>query len=222
MRTGKYILSVVLITMAILALGFFLWSGGTSSFSDDSFCIVEGGWSRGADDAPVTIEVFSNFGCGSCVEHQSVLLEVMGVHQGYVRMVYHHLAFSDYSRVVAQGLEAAGEQGKFWEMHDKLVEHRPSYDGCVEELGACAAELGLDVDRFNQALASGRFAPRVDIEKEMAKEAGIAAAAVFINGEKIDIYPFTLESLCLIIEEKLQELGITGGSCQCQPAESSG
>ena len=100
----KYFTVIGLITLIIIGFGWFMWCGGLSLFADEPFSMVEGGWARGVGDAPITIDVFLNFGCGQCIEKERTLMEVLSLYPLSVRMVYHHYAFSSHALKMAEAL----------------------------------------------------------------------------------------------------------------------
>jgi protein-disulfide isomerase len=204
MWAKSYAISVGLITLAILAIGGLLWSSGTVELKPDSGSTVGALWYRGADDAPVTIDAYPDFECGICVEKESLVVQALADYPGRVRVVYHHYADSGFSETLAEALEAAGEQGKFWEMHDRFVQNVPA-DMAV--LKAVAREVGLNTERFIEALDSGKFTAKVQLAKQEAISAGVQYVAVFINGREYPKSPGTLEDLYDAIDEELERLG---------------
>jgi protein-disulfide isomerase len=163
----------------------------------------EGAWWRGAIDAPVTIFVFPDFTCPVCVEKERLVLQALDMYPESLRMVYHHYPSPGFGQTVAEALEAAGEQGKFWELHDRLLVDPPDD---MSKLKACAAEIGLDMQKFDEALDSGRFKEKVERDKEEAISRGIKHVSVFINGNEYEHNPGTLADLCAAIDEELERI----------------
>ena len=85
--------------------------------------------------------------------------------------------------MAAEAAEAAGAQGAFWEMHDKLLDHQDALTDA--DLRRYAEELGLDVDRFWDELRNRGYAPRVDEDVTSADASGVAGTPTFfINGRR--------------------------------------
>lgn len=208
MLTRGYLLSVTLITLAVLGAGALLWDDGRTSPSPGSSGAVDGVWQRGVGDAPVVIDVYPDFDCQVCLEKESLAGEALTLYPGEVRMVYHHFPNSELGEAAARALEAAGEQGRFWEMHDRLIAEMPLD---AEGLRACAEGLGLDIGDYDGALASGGPAERVRAAKEAAEAEGIRHVSMFINGEEYVEYPPTLDGLCGAIDGELTRLETDGG-----------
>ncbi len=105
------------------------------------------------------------------------------------------------AKPAAEAAHCASEQGKFWEYHDKLFANQQAM--ADEDLKKYATELGLDVEKFNACLSSGKF--RADIDKDMAEgsKAGVSGTpAFFVNGRFLSgAQPF--ENFKAIIDDEL-------------------
>jgi protein-disulfide isomerase len=204
MWTREYVVTVLLITIATLTIGFLVWDSGTQRLS----CTCEG-WCRGADDAPITIDAYPDFLCPVCVDKELMLVQSMDMYPKEIRLVYHHYPSSGFSQKIAEALEVAGEQDKFWEMHDSIIEDVPDD---MSELIAVAEGLGLDMERFNEALDSGEFSEIVHIAKEKAISAGVKYVSVFINGKEYKESPGTPADLRIAIDDELERIEANGGN----------
>lgn len=209
MWTREYVITVLVITIATLTIGFFVWNSGTQQLSPGTYNITCEGWCRGADNASIIIDAYPDFECPVCVEKELMLVQALDIYPDEIRLDYHHYPSSDFSHKLAEALEAAGEQGKFWEMHDSIIEDVPD-DMC--ELIAVAEGLGLDMERFNEALDSGEFFEKVQLAKEKAISAGVKYVSVFINGKEYKESPGTPADLCSAIDEELERIEANGGN----------
>ena len=201
--TKKYITSVALITVAILATGGLLWNSGRADLKPDFNATADASWYRGAEDAPITIDVYPDFECHICVEKELMVVQALVDYPGKIRMVYHHYADPGFSEKLAEALEAAGEQGKFWEMHDRLIRNVPSDIG---QLQTVAEEIELDIGIFNEALERGQFTEKVRLAKQEATAAGVKYVSVFINGKEYQKNPGTLDDFYAAINDELERL----------------
>ena len=107
---------------------------------------------RGPAEAPVTVVEYGDFECPYCGRAESVVRELLAEF-GDVRYVWRHLPLTDVhprAQVAAEAAEAAAAQGKFWEMHDLLLDHQDAL--LASDLSGYAEELGLDVERFEDDL----------------------------------------------------------------------
>ena len=148
--------------------------------------------------------MYPDFTCPICVEKERMVLEALDVDPDKVQMVYHHYPSSEFGQRIAEGLEAAGDQGMFWELHDRLL---PDVPNDMSESMACAAEIGLDTQKFGEALDTGRFTETVELAKQEAISRGVKHVAVFINGREYEHDPGTLSDLCDAIDEELERDG---------------
>lgn len=142
--------------------------------------------SKGPPDAPVTVVMFGNFQCPFSGRVQSTLVELLAAYPKEVRLVWRNLPleFHEHAALAAEAALAAGEQGKFWPMHDRLFQHQAALD--PPALVTHARALGLDVGKFQAALDGQRFRKVVEEDVLLAKDAGITGTPAFlINGKAI-------------------------------------
>jgi protein-disulfide isomerase len=141
---------------------------------------------RGNPDAPVTLIEYGEFECVHCGRAYHSVKRVLEEAAGDVRFVFRHFSRDDvhpFSERSALAAEAAGSQGRFWEMHDFLFErqHQLEYD----DLARHAAELGLDVERFNREVVEREHLATVHGHLELGLESGVTETPTFfINGVK--------------------------------------
>ncbi|MBI2863533.1 MAG: thioredoxin domain-containing protein [Chloroflexi bacterium] len=131
----------------------------------------------------------------------------MAEHGNDVKFVFRHFPLKnhEFAFVAAEAVEAANEQGKFWEMQDKLLAD-PSLLNLVY-IARTATELGLDMKRFNAALDDHRFAPRIQTDVDEGNRLGINATPTFIvNGRQYRGAP-SYEQLDAAVKEALQQIG---------------
>lgn len=152
-------------------------------------------WMRGNKDAKVTLVEYSDFQCPACrgwePEVQAILQE-FGTH---IRLVYRHYPLTQIhpnAQMAAQAGEAAGLQGKFWEMHDTLFANQPTWEGQPPDVVQAtfadyARQLGLNVDEFNKDLNSDSVISGVTDDAKSGDAAGVnATPTFFLNGIKLN------------------------------------
>jgi protein-disulfide isomerase len=138
---------------------------------------------NGPDTALVTIVTFSDFQCPFCSRVSPTIDTLRKEYGSDLRYAFKHnaLPMHKQARPAAIAAEAAGEQGKFWEMHDKLFTNQR--DLTEANFIAWARELKLDVKRFERDLASTTIADRVDAHQRQATALGARGTpAFFVNG----------------------------------------
>jgi protein-disulfide isomerase len=160
---------------------------------------------RGGDDALVTVVEFGDYRCGFCIKVEPVLEELERSYGREVRFVFRNtpLGGNPESRLIAQAAMAAGEQGRFWQMHDRLFATEGPMDRPVLE--QLARELGLDRTRFAAALDQRRF--ELDVSHDAAEGARLGVRGTptfFINGTPL-VGARPAAEFRAIIDKKLAE-----------------
>ena len=141
------------------------------------------GPSRGPNNAPVTIVEFSDFQCPYCGREYPVIERLMKEYDGKVRLVFRHypLDFHPFAQKAAEAGACAQDQGKFWELHDKMFTNQNKL--AVTDLKAYAKLLGMDAPKFDKCLDSGEKKALVDEDMKAGTAAGVnGTPAFFING----------------------------------------
>jgi len=144
---------------------------------------TEGSPSKGPANAPITIVEFSDFQCPFCGRVVPTMQEVMKDYDGKVRMVFrqHPLPFHPNAMPAAKASLAANEQGKFWEMHDKLFENQK--DLSDDTITKIAKDLGLNMKKFNDSRNSTKFDAQIQDDIKFAEANGATGTpSAFING----------------------------------------
>ena len=141
---------------------------------------------KGDLNAPVTIIEFSDFQCPYCGRFfKSTLTEIERdyIKTGKVRYVFRDfpLDFHKQAPKASEAANCAGEQGKYWEMHDKLFANQNAL--MVDKLKQYAAEIGLDSGTFDACLDSGKYAEEINRDIEDGKKAGVSGTPSFFIGK---------------------------------------
>jgi protein-disulfide isomerase len=139
---------------------------------------------KGPDDAPITVVEFSDFQCPFCKRVTPTLDQIEEAYPGKVRVVFKHLPLSIHAKAPAAHAAsvAAQNQGKFWEMHDKIFENQRNLS--EENYDKWAAELGLDVAKFKADRQAEETKKRVARDVSEAGALGVTGTpAFFINGK---------------------------------------
>ncbi|MFJ7947851.1 Na+/H+ antiporter NhaA [Streptomyces sp. NPDC096354] len=138
---------------------------------------------RGPLNAPVTLVEYADFECPFCGQAEAVVRDLLADF-GDLRYVWRHLPLTDVhpsAQLAAEAAEAAGEQGAFWQMHDRLLEHQGALQ--ASDLKRYADELGLDAKRFHRSLRTHAGAGRIAEHMESADLSGVSGTPTFfING----------------------------------------
>jgi protein-disulfide isomerase len=139
---------------------------------------------RGPQDAALTLIEYGDFQCPYCARAHAALVELADEMQG-IRLVYRHLPLSDLhplAELAAEAAEAAGSQGKFWDMHDVLFEQQRQVMD-EQDLAELADSLDLDLGRFRADVKERRHRARVQRDLDRAHRDGASGTPSFyING----------------------------------------
>jgi protein-disulfide isomerase len=163
--------------------------------------------SKGPKSAALDVVIFSDFQCPFCSRVEPTLKQMEKEYAGKVRFTWKNypLPFHNNAMPAAEAAMAAGAQGKFWEMHDKLFANQTALERPALE--KYAQELGLNMAKFKADLDANKYKDVIDAEQKEGTAVGVTGTpAVFINGRKIaGAYPF--EMFKKIADEELSKKG---------------
>src|SRR5579871_844922 len=144
----------------------------------------------GAERAAITLVEYGKYDCSHCVQTERIVAELRQRFSGGLRFVYRHFPRGrphSPSQRAAEAAEAAGAQGKFWEMHRLLLEQTYHLDDAT--LGLCAVTLGLDIPSFLYDLKQGIHTAKVREDFQSGLLGGVnGTPTFFINGVRHDDY----------------------------------
>ena len=170
--------------------------------------VADDGPAKGPAEAPITIVEFSDFECPYCKRIVPTLEQVTEKYGDKVRLVFKQfpLPIHANARVAAEASLCAGDQGKFWEMHDTMFEDGRNLT--ADKLKGWASELELDTEAFEECLDSGQFADTVEADLAAGSKVGVTGTpAMFINGRFLSgAVPY--ETIAAVIDDELRRQGI--------------
>lgn len=138
---------------------------------------------KGPKDARVTIIEFSDFQCPYCSRANETMDELFKLYPKDVKLVFKNLPlpFHKEAKPSALAALAAGKQGKFWEMHDKLFANQQKLS--AEFYESAAKELNLDLAKFKKDMESKELEKQVEEDMAIAQKHGInGTPGFFVNG----------------------------------------
>jgi protein-disulfide isomerase len=215
MRKMMKPLIVILLAVGVAAgAAVFLSRGNTDQSAKNSSTpghadIKAGTHTRGAQNAQLTLVEFGDYECPSCGAWHPFVKELLARYPDKLRLDFHHyplVSVHPNAMAGAMAAEAAGEQGKFWEMHDALFEHQrewgesPNPKPIIVDI---ANRIGLDLNRFEQSLSSPALQSRILQDVSKAQELHVEGTPTFfLNGEQIRP-KLSMEDLVQLIEAHL-------------------
>jgi protein-disulfide isomerase len=158
---------------------------------------------RGAESAKITIVEVSDFQCPFCQKVEPTLQQILKDYPDKVQIAYKHFPLDFHPKAPAAhaAAEAAHQQGKFWEMYEKIFANQAEM--APEKYEVWAREIGLDVERFKKDVASAEVKKRIDTDKQEVSKVGVTGTpGFFINGRFLSgAQPY--ENFKALIEEEL-------------------
>ena len=147
----------------------------------------EGSPVKGKKDAKIQIVVFSDFQCPFCSRVNAPLVEVEKFYGADIMVSFKHFPLSFHKEAMPAALAAmcANEQGKFWEMHDKLFENQKALT--AEDIKGYAKAIGLDDAKFTPCFDSGKYKAKIEADMAEGRNAGVRGTpTLYINGRKFN------------------------------------
>src|SRR3989344_7649744 len=194
---SKFFLGIGAVTLAVITAGVVFFTAGSKSEAGISLTsgeFVNGGQTLGESTASAQIIEFGDYQCPACGQAQPIIKKFLQDNGDRVYFVYRHFPLIQAhpnANDAARAAEAAGNQGKFWEMHDFLYERQSEWSDLPDARGKFeeyAQELKLDMDKFkaDREAAIGR----INADADLGKKAGVQSTPTFIvNGQ---MYPGVL------------------------------
>ena len=146
---------------------------------------------KGPESAPAMIEEFADYQCPSCGFFNPVLKKLKEDYGDRLRVVFRHMPLQMHrnASLAARAAEAAGMQGRFWEMSDALYEGQKEWSELPNprpKFAEYAQRLGLDVARFNAEIDSQEIGNRILADMRRANSIGVnSTPTVFLNGYQV-------------------------------------
>jgi protein-disulfide isomerase len=167
----------------------------------------------GSPNASVTVEEFADFQCPTCGVKHPLMKELISIYGSRIKFIFRNyplaIAAHDKAYDASVAAEAAGLQGRFWEMQDLLFKNQqawssnPNYRQLWESY---ASQIGLDVERFKTDMAGLGTKSRVDADLQRGRALQISSTpSVFINGMLIPFEQMTIEGMRAVIDGELQK-----------------
>jgi protein-disulfide isomerase len=142
----------------------------------------------GPDTAPITIVEYGDYECSSCLNAVPIIKEVQKRLGDRLRLVFRHYPQSSIhprASIAAEAAEAAGEMGKFWEMHEALFRHQKELEEV--DFTHLALNIGLDIYKFETERLRESHHRRVTSDFESGRRNGVSKTPTFfINGQRYD------------------------------------
>ena len=203
----KMLMAVGVATLTAIAALILLTGKDDAQPANASLLITDDSWQITSEGATVTVVEFLDFECEACRAAHPVVQQILQDYEGRISYVVRYFSNHTNSVLAAKAAEAAGEQGKYWEMYNKLFETQGQWGEKKEPQTQAflryAQELGLDLEAFRTSLASNAYVGKINRDKQDGIDAGVnATPTFFINGKK-EVGALTYEAFEKRIEAEL-------------------
>jgi protein-disulfide isomerase len=180
---------------------------------------------QGSASAAVTLEEFADFQCPQCALQQPNMDEIKSMYGTRLRFIFREFPLDikahDKSYDAAVAAEAAGMQGKFWDMQNILFKNQKAWtdnDNFKQMWKDYAQKIGLDIPKWENDMAGLGAKGRVNADKERGKFIGLnGTPSLFVNGNLVRVEDMTVESLKTIVDAELAKAAAPQG----QPASNA-
>ncbi|MBI2882352.1 MAG: thioredoxin domain-containing protein [Candidatus Methylomirabilis oxyfera] len=166
---------------------------------------AEGAFAQGPKDAPVTIVEFSDFQCPYCSRVVGTLKEVVRLYPKQVRLAFRDFPIAGLhpkAQKAAEAARCAGDQGKFWEYHDRLFESQAHAE--ISDFKQFAEQLKLDGNSFAACLDSGKYAAAIQADVQEGARLGITGTPTFFINGRLVVGALPLEMFRKLIDRELR------------------
>src|SRR3990167_2494703 len=196
MTTETKILGIVLfITVVFLSGGVFLLSRNQSPQAVAGTAVLQIDYTKGqkigSESAKVKLVEFSDFQCPACKSAEPAIKQALLKYPETLQFIYRHFPLPQHAhaRQATTLAEAAGEQGKFWEMHDRIFETQSQWSDIgdsTEFFLGLARDLNLDEAKLKEVLEKNTFKSKIEDDIAEARSLGVnSTPTFFLNGKKL-------------------------------------
>ncbi|PYK29962.1 MAG: hypothetical protein DME57_08480 [Verrucomicrobia bacterium] len=212
-RSAPFII-VAIVALLALGSGTYLYrtkraaSGTTLKITKTESSPSEVVHTLGPENAPVTIEEFGDFQCPPCGRLSEPINQIQKQHN--IRVIYREfpLPMHAHAKEAAYAAEAAGRQGKFWEMHDLLFREQAVWSKSEDARAlfqAYAGMLQLDLSRFKTDLDNPEVREKIEADQKRGAAIGVKTTpTLFLNNEAVPVSELNPEKLPAFVENAVK------------------
>src|SRR5215470_16367644 len=165
---------------------------------------------RGSDNSVVTLEEFADFECPACGKFYPIMKSIENEYGNRIRVVFREFPLSQHVHAMpaARAAEAAGRQGKFWEMHDLLYQDTETWTkapNVAVKFEEYAKRIGLDVERFKHDQVTEEVKRRIMLDHVRGVSMKLhSTPTLYLNGQELPWEQMkSVEELRMVIEKAL-------------------
>lgn len=190
-KESKTLLWIVAVVV-VVGIGFVLSSNGSAPLANSELLVRADSHTTatGVYNYPVTLVEFGDYQCPACGFAEPLVEKLLTDYGNQIKLVFRHFPLSQHKNALlaAQAAEAAGEQGKFWEMHRLLYTNQSAWGESDQALSfflQYADQLKLNKETFTNDLQTQKFLSKVQNDQKDGNSLNIdATPTFFMNGKK--------------------------------------
>lgn len=187
----------IVIALILAAVGYFgykiyaFFTAPIPEVAQEPVNVVDSDWVKGTEEAEATLIEYGDFQCPACGAYYPMVKQLIDDYPESLRVVYRHYPLPSHPSAIPAALasEAAGDQGKFWEMHDMLFERQEEWSELrnpKDRFIEYAQELELDIEQFETYYESDEARDDVNVDLLSGNKLGVNATPTFyLNGTKL-------------------------------------
>ena len=182
--------TIVGVVAVLLLVGSFVYSNNAANKANEGITFSE--HVKGNPEAAVVLAKYSDFQCPACAQGAVVVNDILSQYGEQVRFEYNHfplITIHPAAIPAAKAAEAAGQQGKFFEMHDKIFENQSVWGNAASPnvyFEQYAEEIGLDIALYKRHLNASVIEDKIMGEFREAQQAGFTGTPTFtLNGQRM-------------------------------------
>ncbi len=184
---------------------------GSSISKDEALKVDAQDWVKGPATAKLTLVEFADFQCPACGAYYPLVKEIAADYPKDLRVIFRHFPLTSIHQnalLASKAAEAAGRQGKFWEMHDMLYQQQKDWSesgGARDMFAGYAEKIGANKDQFLKDLDSSDVEARVRRGMDAGRALGVNGTPIFfLNGQAIQP-PRSIEDFRKLLDLSLQQ-----------------
>lgn len=209
-KQGKILLWAIVILIlggTVFALAILPKKADRPAATGELQAISSNDWITANPESKVGLIEYGDFQCPACAAYETILQKLLKDNAKELKFVYRNFPLQQHAnaKIAAYAAGAAGQQGKFWEMHDLIFAGQNSWEGKNNE-GAkdifvgYAKILNLNMDQFNQDLNSAEVRGKVEADYQSGLKAGVNSTPTFFLNEK-KVQPQSYEAFANLIKQ---------------------
>jgi protein-disulfide isomerase len=204
---GKMLAGIIGIVVLLFAYYFYATSKNPATTQTPAVTVSTTDHVKGKAGAKVTLVEFGDFQCPACASYEPLVRKVLADNKDTLQIVFRHFPLTQIhpnALLAAKASEAAGLQGKFWEMHDMIYDRQVDWSGAMNARDIFviyATNIGLDTKKFGEDLNSKVIEEKIQAEYKEGTRLGVQGTPTFfVNGKKIE-NPQSIEAFNKIIQD---------------------